>query len=486
MAAKGLQNLSTSTDQAIPGQPTRTLIASDMPMMLRIPTEMRSKIFHYLLPDKQKHIEPTSILKERKQLEKERDGQMFSRFRERARAQHREAHDLRAHSNFYGAFNPRVHSARFAVPFSADSFEIPMDFSVEAFGDVYAMPSANKLSFSFDDEIIWSPSTASSPPSVKKPPSADLKEMSGSTVWSPSSTSSTFQEQLPTFEDPLTEEELNGLNEAVHEEQYDAIPLNMTLNLMSTHPLFATEISTILYEEYTFEIRVHPNGIDFLHLPRIATYEYYGTELAQQMAQFQKQGHFSFQRMRHLSFVLVGGSVESRTATWRMRKNIEDLVEMIGDLASLEVRFSGDDAFWKVGGRVRMGTADVSVVEMVCAPFAAGLYGVGKVDVFLPEALEEDENLLEWQEWIENRIVGSEQMEKNGMWELKEVAMFEATRVWEYRQRFHEGDHTEDYAWIAAMDMDTEDEEESEDEEMEYESDAAEDITRFGPDGISR
>lgn len=478
---KTIQNL---TDGALQNSTGQATIAVQLPPIMRIPTEMRAKIFRYLLPDKSQNIEPTYILNARKEFEMELEDEMLERFQQRARAQHRGTNDLLAFSQFYGPFDSEVHNTRFKVPFSVEEFGVPVEFSVEAFGDVYDMPAMSEAS-SFGDGGGWmgtttasSPITVSTPSSAKNVPFAGLetmvkrKQTSSSSFWSESTTSDE-QQQSNIFIDPPTEKEIIQMKEALQEEQWDALPTNTTVNLMTTHSLFATEISTILYEEYTFEIRVHADGIDFLHLPRIATYEYYGNELANQMAHFQAQGHFCLQRMRHLSFVLVGASIESRTATWRIRKNVEDLVGMVGELASLNVRFSGDDEFWIVdegeeSQRARMGMKAVSVAEMVCAPFSAGLSGVGEVEVALPEGLEEVEGLVEWKGWFEGKIGGSEEVVEDGVREVKEMAMFEATVGWEYRQKVLEG--YESFAYLEEMDVDMEGEED-EDEEMGYEDD---------------
>ncbi|QDS70643.1 hypothetical protein FKW77_000878 [Venturia effusa] len=457
----------TSTDQAKDSKVLAT-ITSQLPPMMRLPTEMRAKIFKYLLPDKSQNIEPAEIICEYWESMKEEDDMMLTRVIGRAHAQHRSSNDLLGFSQFYGPYNPAVHNTQYRVPFSFDTFAIPLNFSVAAFGGVYGMPSTNASSSS-KNGINWSssPTVASTSSSAKKPPTAGQEEISS--FWPGSSE----KPQTNIFIDPPTAEGLTQIKQALQEEIWDALPTNTTVNLMTTHSLFATEIATILYEEYTFEIHVHADFIDFLHLPRIATYEYYGNELAEQMAQFQEKGHFCLQRMRHLSFVLVGEDIESRTASWRMRKNVQDLVGMAGQLATLDVRISGDDDFWivsgegKEGSRARMGLKDVSIAEMVCAPLVAGLSGVGKVELELPDVLEEVREMTEWKAWFEARIMGRERAEKDGFMELKETAMFEATIEWEYRQQILEGG--ESFAWLEDMHVDMEEEEE--DDEMWDEGD---------------
>lgn len=470
----------SSDDQAVQDSVDEDAITLRPPPIMRIPTEIRAKIFQYLLPDKSRNIEPTSILFARWEFLKEQNDEEIRRLVTRAQAQHRGTNDLLGFSQFCGPFDPEVHHTRFHEPFSIGSFAIPFEFSVESFGDVYDMPSTDGSSSFGGGTSWWSPSATpdctSTPPSAKKLP-ADLggifKQTSTSaqqpSIWSDSTKP---PQSKNIFIDPPTPTDLSKIKQALQEERYDALPTNVTISLMTTHSLFATEIATILYEEYTFDIRIHADGVDFLHLPRIHTYEYYGNELATTMAQFQQEGHFCLQRMRHLCFVLVGGDIEERTATWRMRKNVQDLVGMVAcDLASLDIRFSGDDEFWIVddgreagekGMRARLGMKDVSVVEMVCSPFAAGLSGVGTVEVALPEGLEEVEGLNEWKGWFEGKVMGSEGVEKDPTKELKEIAMFEATREWEYRQEILEGG--ESYAYLEEMDVDMEDEE---DEEME-------------------
>lgn len=51
---------------------------------------------------------------------------------------------------------------------------------------------------------------------------------------------------------------------------------NMIVPLMLTSRQFCTEVSTIMYEEYTFELHVHHDGLDFLNLKRINILDDYG------------------------------------------------------------------------------------------------------------------------------------------------------------------------------------------------------------------
>jgi hypothetical protein len=438
-----------------------TAVDTDIPPIMRVPTEIRTKIFKYLLPEKIKHIEPTRAIKQRKAFEQKLHIVMVTRLQLRARAQHKESDELLKHSGFYGDFDAAIHTARSVrTEFSTD-YQIPMDFGVASFGGVYDMGDVSKAE-KVSKEVVSSPSI---PPLAKQSPSSASSQRSTIFITSP------------------TKEEISKLKEFRNPEQYNSVPAKMTLNLLTTCSLFATEIATILYEEYTFEIHVYPNGIDFLHLPRISTYEYCGMELADKITTFLKQGHFCFQRMRHLLFVLHGDHVESRTSVWRMRRNVEHLVGMIGDLASLTVKFAGKREFYIVDLKARMGTADASVVEMVCAPFAGGLFGVNKVEIELPPELRADEGLVSWKKWIEDTIMGSEKKESNCMREMKEAAMFEASLQWEYRQAFCRGNHLGDHSWLAETarefdtgemegegdEVDEDNDEDDEDNEADYE-----------------
>lgn len=482
-----------STEQAAQNSTDQEPTAIPLPPIMRIPTEMRSKIFKYLLPDKSQNIEPTSILYERWKFNKEQDEEMIMRVVRRAHAQHRGTNDLLGFSQFYGVFDQERHNAGFRVEFEIGEFAVPLEFDVEAFGGVYDMPVMG--GFGDGDGRGWFPESlgarfaVTSPPSAKKSPAAGLEGMFKQTsmsnqedpFWPDSHISTNNDKPQPKniFIDPPTPHDLINIKKALKEDQYDALPTDTTLSLLTTNSLFATEIATILYEEYTFDIRICADGIDLLHLPRINTSEFYGEELAEQIALFRAKGHFCLERMRRLCFVLVGGEGdvgEERAANWRMRRNMHDLVGMLGDeLVSLDVRFSGDDEFWvvtetrenegKVGQnmRPRMGMKDVSVAEMVCSPLAAGLRRVGKVELALPEGLEEVEGLIEWKTWFEGEIMGEGEMEKDFSRELKEIAMVEATREWEYRQEILGGG--ESFAYLEDIDVDMEDEEE--DEEME-------------------
>jgi hypothetical protein len=102
----------------------------------------------------------------------------------------------------------------------------------------------------------------------------------------------------------------------------------MTLPLLCVNKLFCSEVAMVLYEEYTFEVHIHSRGTDFLHIPRIDTMETYGMELREAMNKFSPTSQFCFQRMKHLEFVLWGGDPKDRTAAIRIQETVRKLVEM--------------------------------------------------------------------------------------------------------------------------------------------------------------
>jgi hypothetical protein len=103
----------------------------------------------------------------------------------------------------------------------------------------------------------------------------------------------------------------------------------MTLPLLCVNRLFCSEVAMVLYEEYTFEVHIHSGGTDFLHIPSIDTFETYGMGLQETMSKFSPTSRFCFQRMKHLEFVLWGGSPKDRTAAIRIQETVRKLVEML-------------------------------------------------------------------------------------------------------------------------------------------------------------
>ena len=186
-----------------------------------------------------------------------------------------------------------------------------------------------------------------------------------------------------------------------HEMDFD----NMILPLMLTSRQFCTEVSTIMYEEYTFELHVHHDGLDFLNLKRINILEDYGAleNTLCKYGKFESTGSFSFRRMKHLKFVLWGGNPSDRTAGMRMRHTISKLVDLLAEekkpLATLIIEFeqepdAEDDkigSFWRNNNSHEARSSiwhRVSNIELITSPFMR-LRNVSNIRFDLPMGIDD-------------------------------------------------------------------------------------------------
>ena len=180
---------------------------------------------------------------------------------------------------------------------------------------------------------------------------------------------------------------------------------NMILPLMLTSRQFCTEVSTIMYEEYTFELHVHHDGLDFLDLERINILEDYGAleNTLCKYGKFESTGSFSFRRMKHLKFVLWGGNPSDRTAGMRMRHTISKLVDLLVEekkpLATLVIQFeqepdAEDDkigSFWRNNNSHEARSSiwhRVSNIELITSPFMR-LRNVSNIRFDLPMGIDD-------------------------------------------------------------------------------------------------
>ncbi|KIW08930.1 uncharacterized protein PV09_00846 [Verruconis gallopava] len=136
-------------------------------------------------------------------------------------------------------------------------------------------------------------------------------------------------------------------------DSHDATPTNAILTLLTTNVKLCLEVSTILFEEYTFEVHIHPNGVDLLHFDRIPTLETCGQEIENAMAVFESKGHFCFNRMKHVEFVFFAGRPDDRLAGLRMRESLRRLIHLLkkdkdenekNRVTSIKVRFDYEQA----------------------------------------------------------------------------------------------------------------------------------------------
>lgn len=179
-------------------------------------------------------------------------------------------------------------------------------------------------------------------------------------------------------------------------------PNNMFLPLLTTNKKICAEVSAIFYEEYTFELHIHADGIDFLDLPRLNILDNYGLGLIDNVLckekQFKDVGVFSFRRIKHWRIVLFGGDPADRTAGMRMRQIMALLVELFGKeekpLTSVEVVFALEKpdmdkigTFWiikdtKVGRRSIWN--EVTNIELITSPLLSLRNVLGGVALSLP------------------------------------------------------------------------------------------------------
>lgn len=174
---------------------------------------------------------------------------------------------------------------------------------------------------------------------------------------------------------------------------------NMFLPLLTTNKKISAEVSTILYEEYTFELHIHADGLDFLDLPRLNVLDDYGLieNVLCKEKQFKDAGAFSFRRIKHWRIVLFGGDPADRTAGMRMRQMMVLLVELFEKeehLTSIEIRFTVEQAgmdkqgtFWSITkdhtGR-RSIWESVTNIELITSPLLTLREVNGGVKLALP------------------------------------------------------------------------------------------------------
>lgn len=127
-------------------------------------------------------------------------------------------------------------------------------------------------------------------------------------------------------EDPEVQQ---AILESIKQSRYDPTPEGLTLTLLTLNVNLCLEISTILYEEYTFNVNIYSDGVEFLHFARIPTLENWGLEIENTLNAFKTKGLFCFQRMKHLNFVFFGKDPTNRLAALRMRESMRKLITFL-------------------------------------------------------------------------------------------------------------------------------------------------------------
>lgn len=212
--------------------------------------------------------------------------------------------------------------------------------------------------------------------------------------------------------------------------KYDDTPERLIVTLMLTHSKFAVEVSALLYEEYTFEVHIHHDGVELLGFDRIPTLENWGADIEKTMGAFKSERHFCFQRMKHLEFVYFGCDPKDRLAGLRMRESTKKLVEFVvkenKELVSVNVSYEYEKKdenresgllnciadelgnFWTTKEKRRRENYktvtwrgprqsvlhDVPNVQLVIAPLKT-LRHVSKIEILYPEHMEKDKVLVE-------------------------------------------------------------------------------------------
>ena len=180
-------------------------------------------------------------------------------------------------------------------------------------------------------------------------------------------------------------------------------PGKMTMPLMLTNRKICEDVATILYEENTFELHIHADGLDFLNLPRLNIVKDHGLleNILFKEDKFKNSGAFCFRRIKHPRFVLFGGSLSDRTAGMRMRQIISKLVELFEKeekpLTSVEVDFRLESGAWDnngnfwiekdIGSARRSVWHSVSNIELITSPLLRLRNIQGKISFPLPRTV---------------------------------------------------------------------------------------------------
>ena len=210
--------------------------------------------------------------------------------------------------------------------------------------------------------------------------------------------------------------------------KYDDAAERMVIPLMRACQQLCFEVSKIMYEEYTFEIHIHYDGVELLGFDRIPTLENWGAEIEKTMGAFKSEKHFCFQRMKHLDFVYFGPNPKDRLAALRMRETTRKLVSFLKKekkpLTSVKVSFEYEKkdndevygvhnaitdefgTFWTSDEKIERGDDEVRAwrdprssifhdafnVQLVSSPLK-NLHGVSKVAFQYPHGIGSHEQL---------------------------------------------------------------------------------------------
>jgi hypothetical protein len=396
--------------------------------ILKLPFELRRSIYKYLLPDKQKKIEPSRYAGYQAKLRKQRaEASHRRRQAQRARAQQAQQH-LLAQGAFFAA--PPVNIVPLAnppqpqqQPLMAPGAHLPplgqvvaQQAAAPAGNQVPAAPlTGNQLVITpapFTSNQGQAPNTPQTGNPIAQPP-VTLNFQTGPAPIAGNAAIFNTPVPPPPATRPANPENDEDLQKALRAGMDDPSPERMTVPLLCVSTQFCSEVAEVLYEEYTFEVHIHSKGIDFLHLPRILTLETYGQEVQNALNFFSPTSKFCFQRMKHVEFVLLGGDPKDRSAAVRIQETVRKLVEMLKQekdgLREMTIRIALEETefvteegevneywdeignFWvnNIEKRARRSILSVqSNVEFVCKPFEE--LHTEKAALILPVGLEDD------------------------------------------------------------------------------------------------
>ncbi|KAF2435532.1 hypothetical protein EJ08DRAFT_692775 [Tothia fuscella] len=394
--------------------------------LLKLPSEMRRQIYKYLLPEKGLSIEPLNFSRSRKDARKKHMETVMRlrAVRQRQQQQFQQQHVQYTNFMVNGGNAPVAHQPQLFLPFNTNPAPtIHHGHAPHAGAPVHPLSA-------------WQQAQAAAPPAIPInpfhlngtfPPMINPFAPQVIPLVAPPAASPRSHER-----DPAKDVELQR---ALRTAELDRSPENMVTALLLVNHEISSEVAEVMYDEYTFEVHIHANGVDFLHLNHIDTFETYGLSLAPDARKaFNETRMFCFQRMRHIEFVMWGGDPTKRTASAYMRQSVRKLVDMLlkehRPVIEVKVRFeleetgfdiapsaaNNEDAkyhhdkfgtFWrnKVDKCARSSFAkNTTNVEMVCTPLES-LRGVSKVSFCLPAQCHDDQPLKQYMQFFTRTIM---------------------------------------------------------------------------------
>lgn len=426
----------------------------------KLPFELRRQVFLYLLPSKHFSIEPVSYSQRRKAVRKQRVAELQRLHEDRRRHHQQIRNTMLAHSQFHGNHAGPINNAgptnAVQVPFNLNApvhtFQTPANITVNPIATGQAPLTTGNPFAQHNILTLW--------PNQVAHLNATAVAMNNTNAVAVAAVNNNAHATNLSNDDEDPEQDME-LQRALRTAALDPTAECMAMALLLTNKLFCNEVSQTLYEEYTFEIHIHANGVDLLHFPQIPTLESYGQEIANTMGVFKTTGHFCFHRMNHLEFVLWGGDPKDRTAGMRMVESVRKLVNMRQEgavpLTELKIRFELEETpfetdegeaneyydeigtFWtnKIRKEARASIQHgMSMVQLLCTPFEV-LREVHAVSVALPEGIKTDNKLLDYAAYLTQKVKGNTALDAADKRLLQLERIFTDSR-WDYDMQHSE------------------------------------------------